>query len=248
VTELEQALRELGRELELPASPDVVPAVLTQLQPRPAARLSLRRPTGRRLLVALAVVALAAVAATLAVPEARSALFRVLHIGSERIELVDDLPPVEESDGLGTAFLGEQVSLDEARRRAGFPLRELGEAPDRVYLDGTRPTVWFLYGAPRDVRLLVAQVPGLRVEQDLFLKKLATPATSVHEVSIAGARGYFLSGEPHLVLLLDESGFVVEDSARLAGNVLVWEDGGVTYRLEGDFSEDEAVELAESLR
>jgi hypothetical protein len=242
VTELEQALRELGRELELPASPDVVPAVLARLEPRPAARLSLRRPTGRRLALALAVVALAAAAATLAVPEARSALFRVLHIGSERIELVDDLPPVEESGGLGTSFLGEQVSLDEARTRAGFPLRELDEAPDRVYLDGTRPT------APRDVRLLVAQVPGLRVEEDLILKKLATSATSVHGVSVAGARGYFLSGEPHLVLLLDESGSVVEDSARLAGNVLVWEDGGVTYRLEGDFSEDEAVELAESLR
>lgn len=246
MTPLEQALRELGRELDVPASPDVVPAVLARIEPRPASAWR-RRPTGRRLAVALAILALAALGAALAVPEARSALFRVLHIGSERIELVDELPPVEES-GLGTSFLGEQVSLDEARRRAGFRLRELEEPPDRVYLDGERPTVWFLYGAPREARLLVAQVPRLLVDERLFLKKLATPETSVEEVSISGARGYFLSGEPHLVLLLDEYGLIVEDSARLAGNVLVWEDGGVTYRLEGDFSKDEALELAGSLR
>ena len=46
-----------------------------------------------------------------------------------------------------------------------------------------------------------------------------------------------------LLLLLDESGQVVEESARLARNVLVWESGGVTYRLEGDFGKEKALRL-----
>jgi hypothetical protein len=242
--DLERELTRLGHELDVPAPPDLVPSVLERIE-RPRGRLpSLPR---RRLVLVLAVLALVALGAVLAVPEARSALFRVLHIGSERIELVDELPPVEES-GLGESFLGERVSLAQARDRAGFRVRELDEAPDRVYLAGDRPTVWFVYGAPGEIRLLVAQVPGVAVEGDLFLKKLVSSETTVEQVAIRGLPGYFLSGSPHLVLLLDEFGSVTEDATRLAGNVLVWEDGGVTYRLEGDFSKDEAVALAESLR
>ena len=63
-----------------------------------------------------------------------------------------------------------------------------------------------------------------------------------------GRPGVFLSGEPHYMFLLDEQGNAVEDSARLAANVLVWDDEGVAYRLEGDFELEEALRLAESLR
>jgi hypothetical protein len=40
----------------------------------------------------------------------------------------------------------------------------------------------------------------------------------------------------------------VEESARLARDVLIWERDGVAFRLEGDLGKDEAVELAESVR
>jgi hypothetical protein len=49
------------------------------------------------------------------------------------------------------------------------------------------------------------------------------------------------------VLLVDERGRVVEESARLAQDVLVWARGGVSYRLEGDLAREEALELARSL-
>jgi hypothetical protein len=65
---------------------------------------------------------------------------------------------------------------------------------------------------------------------------------------VDGSPGLFIHGEPHLVLLLDEYGRVVEDSARLARSVLVWERGDVTYRPEGDFDQGEAIVLARSLR
>jgi hypothetical protein len=192
---------------------------------------------------------LALLCATLAIPDARSALFRILHIGGERIELVDDLPAVPPApDPFGLELsLGERVSLEEARSRAGFDLRELDEAPDRVYL-GARGTVWFLYGTPERIRLLVAQTPLVFLDETLFLKKLAGPETQVEQVVVDGSTGYLLSGEPHLVLLLDANGEVIEESTRLAKNVLVWESGGVAYRLEGDFDRIKALRLAGELR
>ena len=67
-------------------------------------------------------------------------------------------------------------------------------------------------------------------------------------MAVDGAPGVFLSGDPHFLLLLDELGNPVEDSARLAGNVLLWSHDGVAYRLEGDFDRERALELAQSLR
>lgn len=242
MNELERALTVLGRELAVPDAPDLVPAVLAGIERRP-----MRRPQPRRWAIAVAVVVLAALAATLAIPDARSALFRVLHIGGERIELVDDLPDVS-STGLDLdVVLGRLVTLEEARRNAGFDIRELDEAPNRVYL-GERGTVWLLYGTPERIRLLVAQTPLLFVEESLILKKLAGPGTQIEQVALDGSTGFFLAGEPHLVLLLDVNGQVVEESTRLAKNVLIWETGGVAYRLEGDFDKEDALRLATSLR
>jgi len=239
VTELERTLIALGLEIEVSAAPDLAPAVLALIEPQPTPR------PRRRWAVVVAFAVLATLAATFAIPEARSALLRILHIGAERIELVDELPEVAVQHDLEFVF-GERVELEEARRRASFDLRELDEDPDRVYL-GDRGTVWFLYGTPEHVRLLVAQTPRLRLDAPLVLKKLAGPQTRIAEVAVDGSQGFFLDGEPHLVLLVDENGQVVEESARLSRDVLVWESAGVTYRLEGDFAKDDALRLARSL-
>jgi hypothetical protein len=243
VNGLERALVELGREFEVPQAPDLVATVLARIEPQRAAP---RRP--RRWVLAVAAAVLAALVATLAIPDARSALFRILRIGGVQIELVDALPQATTVRvGAVEPTLGTRISLEQARRDAGFDLRELDTPPDRVYL-GDRGTVWFLYGAPGGVRLLVAQTPLHSLDETLFLKKLASPGTTVEEVDVDGAQGFLLTGEPHFVLLVDAAGEVVEDTARLARDVLVWERDGVAYRLEGDLSRDEALELARSLR
>jgi anti-sigma factor RsiW len=108
--------------------------------------------------------------------------------------------------------------------------------------------VWFLYGTPQRVRLLVAQTPRLEVDEAFIFKKLAAAGTRIEEVSVDGKRGFFLSGSPHLVLLVDEHGDVVEESVRLARSVLVWEADGVAFRVEGDLSRDEALTVARALR
>ena len=106
----------------------------------------------------------------------------------------------------------------------------------------------YLYGEPSDVRLLVAQTPRLTVDADLLSKKLVGPGTSVDVVLVDGMVGFYIGGSPHLMLFLDDQGHAVEESVRLARNVLVWEEEGVAIRLEGAFTRERALELAESLR
>jgi hypothetical protein len=242
VNELERSLVALGHELAVPDAADLAPRILHALE-------APSRPARMRLVAVLVALLVAVLLATLAIPDARSALARFFHIGAARIEVVDDLPAVTPQPpelDLELA-LGERVSLAEARRRAGYDLLELEEEPDRVYL-GPRDSVWFLYGSPDAVRLLVAQTPKLSVDEAFFFKKLAAGGTKVETASVRGERAYFLSGEPHEVMLVDEYELPVQETLRLARDVLLWEEAGRTIRLEGDFSRAEALAIAERMR
>jgi hypothetical protein len=240
---LERELAALARAIDVPEAPDLIARVRPALEPR---RRRWERPR-RRLALAIAVALVAVVGAVLAIPDARSALFRVLDIGSERIVRVEKLPEVDPPSG-GLA-LGDEVSLAEARRRTPFRIRVLDghRPPDRVYL-GTRGTVWLLWGTPDEVRLLVAQSPDLAVGSPPLFEKLVAQGTNVELFSLDGRPAWFLSGEPHAVYLVDARGEVVEEVAWLAKNVLVWEADGVTFRLEGDVDAERALELARALR
>jgi hypothetical protein len=246
MSELERALVAIGRELDVPDAPDLVRPVLARIERAPRRA---QRDGRRRLALAVALVLIAAVGAMLAIPDARSAFLRVITFGGEEIHLVEELPEVSPDPGeldLDLA-LGRRVSLAEARAQAGFSLHELGDDPDHVYV-GDRGTVWFLYGSPDEVRLLVAQTPRARIDEEYIVKKLATAGTAVDRFEMDGVPALFLSGEPHVVALVDESGEVIHESTRLAQNVLLWEEGGVAIRLEGAFSKEKALELAASLR
>jgi uncharacterized protein DUF4367 len=41
---------------------------------------------------------------------------------------------------------------------------------------------------------------------------------------------------------------VQEEPGRLVGNALIWESGGVIYRIESGLSKDEVIAIAESMR
>jgi hypothetical protein len=243
VTALELRLVELGRELDVPETPDLAPAVMVQIaQIAPRTRRSPRRRWA--LAVALAIVA--AVGATLAIPPARSAFLRILHIGGEEIRIVDKLPPVEPQQNLELA-LGPRVTLAEAQQRFPSRLRALDEKPDAVFFSAQTRTVWVLYGTREHVRLLVAQTPG-SVDRGIALKKMAAEGTRFEYVDVGGAQGLYLSGKPHLVILLDPNGQAMGETVRLAKNVLLWSESGVAYRLEGELTREKALELAAELR
>ena len=240
--ELELALRDLGAGLDWPSEPDVVPRVLAGIRTEPAPR---RRVPRRALVIALAVVAVA-IGAVFAVPQTRAAILDFFHLRGVTIERVQELPTVSVRAGLGT-FLGDKVSLEEARRRAGFDVvvpERLGE-PDAVYIQKSPPggMVSFLYGSPEDPTALFTQFAA-NVDETI-LKKVA-PGTSVQPVSVDGRPGYWIQGA-HYFVYLDRQGDERTEQLRLAGNTLLWERGPLTLRLEADVPEDEALRIAESV-
>jgi hypothetical protein len=67
-------------------------------------------------------------------------------------------------------------------------------------------------------------------------------------VTVNGRPGYWLDGQPHAFMYFDSSGQVHQDTVRLAGNVLFWEQDGVTFRLEGARDQATALRLAATVR
>ena len=139
--------------------------------------------------------------------------------------------------------LGQRVSREEAERRVGFPLVDVGD-PDAVYVRGT--TASFVYGPSDHPRLVLTQ--GRGVLWDGFVKKIAGTGTRVEEVKVNGEPGLFVSGGPHVVMFIGRNGTIQDERTFLAGTVLLWNRDLLLLRLEGDLTRDEAVKLAESAK
>ena len=66
-----------------------------------------------------------------------------------------------------------------------------------------------------------------------YIRKFAGSGTRVRAVDVGGARGYFVSGAPPLVLFADRDGRVVQGRPLLDdASVLIWDAGGIAHRLE----------------
>lgn len=239
MTELERALLAVGRNLEVPAAPDLTGAVRARLAEGRRRSLFSRRV----LIVALAVVAVA-VGAVLAVPQARSTIKDWLGIGNVTIRYVEELPPVEQATGdLG---LGEQMSLEEARERAGFRVRvptvEGLDDPPKVYFNDQSRQVAFLYGSEEKPKLLITQADARGAIEKIVNLNVTELELIVVEPGYAGV---WLYGEKHAIFYPSTAR---EEPFRLVGNALVYEIDGVTLRLEAEISKDEALRIARSMR
>ena len=225
----EHELRSLAEFVELPDERELAPAVRARLRGRPGRR--------RAALVVVAAV-VAAVAVAFAVPPARSAILRFFHLQGASIEYVDRLPDVRTAP----LDLGTPIAPAAAGRIAGF--RPLGSdllgPPDAVTWDGG--LLWYRYGR---TRLLVAQFRA-RERIDL-LKKVVEAGTTITPVTLGGRPGYFISGGKHF-LYLAPGGVVRDEPVRLGRQVLLWQHGPLTLRLEGDLTIREALRIARSFR
>jgi hypothetical protein len=115
MTELELRLHELREEIAWPQTPAI--------EPDPRVAPARRRWRGQQLAIALAVL-LVVLAGVLALsPGARSAFLEVFHIRGATVERVERLPEVP-TTGIP---LGQRVSREEAERRVGFPLVDVGD-------------------------------------------------------------------------------------------------------------------------
>lgn len=246
--ELELALLDLGRSVEFPATPDIATRVRQRLAEQPVRRWGILRPSKARLLIALAVLAVA-IGAVMAVPQTRAAILRFFHLRGVTIERVNELPTVPIQRHFNKLFVGEKVSLDEARRRADFKVvvpKALGD-PDGIYFQDTPPggMVSFVYGTLEHPRVLFTEFRA-RVHDVIFKK--AAVGTRIESVRIGRQEGYWLSGAPHEFTYMDTYGQFRQELVRLAGNTLIWERGPITLRLEADINRSEALKIARSVR
>jgi hypothetical protein len=233
MTELEHALATLARDLDVPAAPDLVSRVRARIE---------RRSPWRRALVVGVALAVVGVGIAFAVPTARSSILRFFHLGAATVERVETLPAARRRPLV--AGLGPARPRGIAERIAGFhmvlPPLDAG-APTRYYaLPGIVATSFRYQGEV----VLLAEIEG----QQVFLtKKFATGATEVQPAEVSGAYfGLWVTGGPHVVRWSTPSRQHVA-TTRLAGDVLLWETGTRTYRLEGRLARGDALKLATTI-
>lgn len=260
--DLERELRELGKRLEYPPAPDVTDRVLGRI--RSGAESTCERRWGLpaspwQRVAAVALVVVLAVTSVLGIsPQARTAAAEWLGLGGIKITFLPSNPEVEPVGA--NLKLGKKVSLEEARRQVSYRilvpgLPKLGE-PDTVYVGEPPPggQVSLVYrarpGLPRaaetDVAVLLTEFRGST--RRVYFDKVLGPDTELEAVNINGGRGYWIEGAPHVFAYEDANKNIQQEKLRLAANTLIWEQGELTLRLEGELSKEEALRVAESVR
>jgi hypothetical protein len=217
MAELEELLASAGGGVDWPETPRFA---------HPAAQ----RGSRTRLADLLAATVVLAVGVAFAVPGARSAILHALGLEGVTIERVAVLPLAQVRPL--AADLGRRVDEAAARRALGRPfVLPPGSGRPALFLDGGVVST-----------ILQGREPLLLAELDTgggeILKKVVGDSTGVAGLTVANAPGFWISGAPHLFIAPDAS-------ARLAGNVLLWESDGILYRLEGHgLTKPEALRVA----
>ena len=250
-----ERLAAVAAQTPYPSTPDLWSA----LQGRLLRETKARAPRGvRRLAFAVAALLLILAVGTAAVPEARAALLRSLRVGVVRI-FFPEATPSARAPSTGSPVpspspvvlmppfdLAGLTTLAEAGNAIGSPLllptypADLG-TPDLVFLqDWDGPLVILIWTRPDDPQR--ARLSLHILGPGTFAGKGAPEVVVGTEVN--GQPALWTEG-PHQLML--RSG---HDTFRnlVSGNVLIWEQDGLTYRLETDVTMDEAVRIAESLR
>jgi hypothetical protein len=243
----EEKIREWSLEFSYPPTPDIAGEISEQ-------PLQLMKPAyQRRLLLAWVTSFIVLIGVVLiAVPSVRAQILEYLQIGAARIFLNEPIPgesSTESPQGLYPAIadLAGETTLAEAQSKLDFLIRlpsypnDLG-MPDLVYLqDGGGSVLVFIWLNPQDpgkVRLnLLQAAPGALVAK-------GAPAV-LQETTVHNQQAFWLQGGH---ILQYTNGSHAQVSLMVNGNVLLWEEEGITYRLESDLSLAEAVQIAESLK
>jgi hypothetical protein len=258
VTELEQALTRLGRELDYPQTPALAPRVRARLErPAPRERRRLLAAAGFRRALALALVGLLVLAGGVfaAVPSVRDAVLEFFGLQGATVERRERLPATPE---LRPLRLGERTTLTEATDVLGFtPLVPADPGtPEGVYVRrdipggelalAYRPQPGLPEAKTTGLGLLVTEFRGDLVPE--LIGKLAGGATAIEELTLDGERAVWIEGGSHLFFYRRPDGEMSDRELRLAANVLLLERGNMLVRLEGGFGLERATQIAESLR
>ena len=261
MSDLEQRLTQLGRELDWPETPELAGGVRARLRETGARPVRRRRrllpAAGLRRSLALALVSLLVLAGGVfaAVPDVRDAVLEFFGLQGATVERRADIPTAPE---LRVLQLGQRTTLEEADNELGFtPLvpRAAG-GPDGVFVSSVPPggEVSLTYepgpGLPSTgsagLGLLVSEFRGDLAPE--YMGKIAGETTRIERLRVDGERAIWIEGAPHLFFYRPPDSDFAESELRLAHNVLLLERGNLLVRLEGAFDRERAVELARSLR
>jgi hypothetical protein len=149
---------------------------------------------------------------------------------------------------LGTRY----DSVEQAAAVAGFrPLvpAALGP-PDAVYYNQSGRIVSLFYrpraGLPAtedsEVGALVMEAPAALATPPFV--KVVGPRTTVRPVTVNGGSGYWITGAAHAYFFYRGG---VGDHFRLAGNVLIWNQGALAIRIESSLPETDVAAAARSV-
>jgi len=245
--ELERALSALA--IGYPPTPDLASAVTTRLSAERSRGVRPALPgfalwSRRRLLVAVALGLLAALAVAAA---AR------LAIGALEIRVQPGVTPATSVPTVDAGDLGRPASVAEAEAEVGFRVAlPPGPAPDQVYVaEGLagEPGVVLAWGptpgAPAiggtDWSLVLMSFSS---DVDVALKTVGSDE-SIRETTVGGRTAYWLD-VPHLIWFETDEG--PQGPYRVLGNVLIRETAeGITYRMETSLPRVGAIALAERL-
>lgn len=244
---IEDRLTDLASRLEWPDDADLAPAVTRRLQEAsPGPR--------RTVLLGVAATVVSLVVVITLIPAGRQAVADLLGVAGIEIEFGSEATPPP----VGTLNLGDPVSLAEAREAATFPLLlpthpDLGE-PDTVHLDGEDP-VGVTLGWLGDHELPAAGGAGIALLHTQFravgrvlIQKDLGSDTSLVQVRVRNREGRWIEGAPHDVEVRSGDGTSSVWEMRLGANVLIWEEDGVTHRIETTLNLEDTLEIADSLR
>lgn len=229
-----------------PPTPPIAQAVGRRLPRRPAAHLPVRR-------FAWAVAVVGALLFGLwAAPPARAALWQLFQVGAIQI-FVGQPPspsglfarPSPTPASVTLADIAGQTSLNIAQGRADFELRSppgMGE-PDQVYFQEmpypAQQLVIFVWLPPKEQQasLTLYQIKGGEFAMKQGIELL------VQETEVNGEWALWVIGKH--ILRMRNGRF--QPWLFVEGNVLVWVENGITYRLESGMSLEQTIQLAESL-
>ncbi len=249
VSRLESKLSTLADSIEWPTpSPHLSTRVIARIESEPT---TARHSGWRRLAIAMAAVVVVTGVMVFS-PSTRQAVADLFGAAGIRIGLTPDPAPTVGAD----LDLGEPIQVDDIGQAVEFVIRiPAGDDPgpaDGVYLgdDGQITMVWagnqtLPAAGETDVALLLVQ----RKAYDLgdFGEKAIGPETEVQGLRVEGQPALWIEGAPHTLTLLDSQGNPVEETTRLAANVLLWEANGVNHRLETTGDLQSALVIVETL-
>jgi hypothetical protein len=233
--------------LEWPETPGLAERVMAGVRtpgPSPVVRLPRRRRTKVLLIAAAALFLLAGAAVAAKV---------VIDLGAVVVRVPDEPGPLPTTS---PAPLGEPISLEEAAGLLGtdVPVPDALGDPDRIWADevtteeGSVVRVTVAWRARTGLPAIEGSPYGavlMRFEGELEVasKEVHQDTGSLEGAWVGNAEALWTTG-PHALDLLTADG---PTSVRVDGNVLLWRDGDLTFRLETALGKRRAEEIAESV-